>query len=162
MYFPPVNTQGDVGSVKMKLDIDWPALTGDADVALALNDVVQCFKLPGWVKLLSAYLDNSVDLDDHATPTLDLDILVTDGTTTKQLLNGGTTAGQVGRTTAASDFDADGIDFVTDNGDYIVILKAIAAAAGDAAASAKTKLMVEYTRVMQGSEGIKDLPSPNP
>lgn len=162
---PAVNTQGDVGRVPVKIEIDWEALTGDASIALTDGDIVKAFKVPGWVKILRASIDNNVDLDDGGN-TLDIDVKITDGATTKTIINGGTTTGGAGLVdsddSSAYASGVDGIDFVTDNGDYYVYLEVIATATGDATASAKTKLLVEYTRVLTGTEGTRDFPSPIP
>lgn len=167
-YQPSVNTQGDQGVVRRTCTIDWVALTGDATYAIAIDDIVKLFTLPAFVKISRAKIDNSVDLDDGSS-TLDIDIKITDGASspiTKTLLNGGTATGAAGIVDSddASQFASgvDGINYVTVNGDFYVYLHAIAAANGDAAASAVSVVTVEYSRTLEGGEGIRDFPSSTP
>ena len=162
-----VNTQGTPGIVRRTISIDLPTLTGDADYKLALNDTIKCFPLPGWVKIERGMIRTNVDLDDHGTPSLELDLQITDGTTTKTLLDNGTGVFDTGNP-AIVDSDAvepstiNALYWVTDNGSYYAQLKAIAAAAGDAASSAVIYVTVEYSRVLEGDEGNRTFPDATP
>lgn len=160
-----VKQQGDVGNVCRSVEIDWPTLTGSATYQTVINDIVKLFQIPAFVKIKRAVIDNNVDLDNGAN-TLDLDLQLTDGTTTKTALNGGTAAGQAGivDSDASSQYAAgvDGINYVTPNGNFWLQLKAIAAGTNPMVASAKTTVTLEYTRLLEASEGIRDWPTPTP
>jgi len=159
---PAVSANTFPGVVRRAVSIDLEELTGDASYAFVINDIVKVFKLPPLAKILYGRLvSGDVALDDHATPTLDLDVIVTDGTTTKTLVNGGTAINQAD-VTAVTDLDADNAYlYVTTDDDFYVAVKAIAAAAGDAAADATFIVDVEYTGILEPGEtpasGFDDL-----
>jgi hypothetical protein len=159
---PPVNTQGSPALIARTVKIDWPLVTGDATYAFIINDTIKAMKIPAFVRLLGAALYNSVDLDD-GTGVAELDVLITDGTTTKTLLDGGTATSAVGNVSSLDTHTVatDGIGFVTDNGDYYVYLKAIVAANGDAGSSAVSYLTVYYTPTIECFAG-RDFPDPIP
>ena len=157
--------QGTLGTIARSTEITWATLTNDATYQTVINDVVKVFKLPAGAKIKRVVLDNSLDLDSGGN-ALDIDIQLTDGTTTKTALNGGTAAGAAGifDSDAASQYASgvDGINYVTPNGDFYLQLKAIAAGTGDITAAAKSTVTVEYTPCVEGGEYIRDWPSPNP
>lgn len=141
------------GVIKRAYSINLEEATNDATYAFAINDIIKVFHLPPYVKVLNARLvSGDVALDDHATPTLDLDVIVTDGTTTKTAVNGGTAINQAD-ITASMDLDADNAYlFVTTDADFYVALKAIAASAGDATADATVVVEIEYTGILEPGE----------
>lgn len=63
-------------------------LTSDDNVAA---NTVRIFRLPKGAKLLPGWYIEAEDADTNATPTLDMDLVVTDGTTSYVIINGGTT-----------------------------------------------------------------------
>lgn len=160
-----VKHQGDVGNVCRSVEIDWAALTGDATYQTVINDVVKLFQIPAFVKIKRCKIDNSLDLDSGGN-TLELDAIITDGTTSKTLINGGVTTGAAGLVDSddSSQYASgvDGINYVPLNGDFYLTLKVIAAGTGDITAAAKTTVTLEYTRLLESGEGVRDWPTPNP
>lgn len=141
------------GSIKRAVSVNLEQATNDATYAFAQNDLIKVFHLPPYVKVLHARLvTTATELDDHATPTLDLDLVVSNGTVTKTAVNGGTAINQA-NVTATMDYDTDdAYMFCTPNGEYYVALKAIAASAGDAEANASIIVEFEYTNVLELGE----------
>lgn len=120
-----------------------------------INDVIKVFKLPQGAKLLPGWGIECDDLDAGATPTLTLSLAVTDGTTTKTIIDG-STAGQAGGitydSTSSVGQQADVMGFVTTNDDFYVYVLAKAAAAGACAASSKLKVWCSYTLDTEAGE----------
>lgn len=153
---PAVVAQGFPGVIDVTYEQDLEDLTSDASYAFIINDVIKFFKLPANAVLLYSRLETDV-LDDHATPTLVLDVLVTDGTTTKVMYEAASTlssaGGEIHDSRTSLNAPADGtegpredvVGFITTNNDFYVAVKATTAAAGDAAADAKIKLSFGYT-----------------
>lgn len=141
------------GVIKRAYSINLANTTNDSTYAFVINDIIKVFQLPAYAKVLNAKLvSGDVALDDHATPTLDLDVIVSDGTTTKTAVNGGTAINQAD-VTATMDLDADNAYlFVTTDDDFYVAVKAIAAAAGDATADATLAVEIEYTMALEPGE----------
>lgn len=121
--------------------------------ALVINDVIKFFKLPPGAKLLGASIE-AEDIDTHATPTITLSLIVTNGTTTKTVIDG-STVGQGGGIVFAES-DATGAaqtgwkGYVCNGKDWYVGVKvkaaAATAAAGDIIAS------IRYTKDTEGGE----------
>lgn len=142
------------GRITRQVTIDWVDVTGDADYAFIINDVVKAFKVPPKAKILGAKLSNKVDLDDGAS-TLELDVQLTDGTITKTLIDGGTTTGTLATVReGAAPATEDAIGYVTSDDDFWIQLKAIAASNGDAAANAVSILEVSYTMILEPGEYV--------
>ena len=141
------------GVIKRAYSANLEDTTADATYAFIINDLIKFYQLPPYVKVLdAAIVSGDAALDDHATPTLDLDVLVSDGTTTKTAVNGGTAINQA-NVTANMDKDADNAYlFVTTNDDFYVALKAIAASAGDAASGATVAVEISYTGLLEPGE----------
>lgn len=162
-----VNTQGTPGIVRRTVNFDLGTLTGTDEYKLLINDVIRLFPIPGWVKIERGIIRTTADLDDHATPALQFDLQITDGTTTKTLLDNGTGVFDTG---AAAIVDTDTKDpstinalyWVTDNGSYHAQLKAIAGANGDSTSGADIYVTVEYSRVLEGDEGNRTFPDATP
>lgn len=161
----PVFAAGFPGVIDRTATFHLGTLTGDASYAFIINDIIKCFKLPQGAKVLYGRIECD-DLDDHATPTLELDLLFTDGTTHYTLVNGGTvaTTGGIMDSRDATYGNIDSVGVVTDDADWYVYLKAIVAAAGDAAAAPDDKIVVTvgYTQAVESDEYIRDFPTPNP
>lgn len=153
---PAVFAAGFPGVIDVTYSATLEAITGDATYAFIINDVIKFFKLPPHAVLLYARIEAD-QLDDHATPTLVLDVLVTDGTTTKVLLEAltdfGNAAGEIADSRNSLVAPADGtegpgvdaVGYETTNDDFYAAVKAIAAAAGDAESSASITLSIGYT-----------------
>lgn len=152
------------------LDLLYGLTDGTAATTLELNDVIKFFKLPANAKILFGRIACE-DLDSHATPTITLDLLVTDGTTTKYVFNA-STIGQAGGFVDSRDAAASGVVHelssntainytLPDNEvDWYVALKVSAApatAAGDAIA-----VSIGYTHCLENSDFDRDFPTPNP
>lgn len=162
---PVLSPQGCGDLIARQFVIDWPTLTSDATYALVINDTVEMCDLPAFVKLYGGTIANTVDLDD-GTSVAELDLIVSDGTTTYTILDGGTTTGAAGALTSLNGDVAThaGLYSVTDNGDYKLYVKAVAAANGDMASSAKTYVTIYYSGALEGNEtgANRDFPSPIP
>lgn len=121
--------------------------------ALVTNDVIKFFKLPVGAKLLGGHIE-SEDLDTDATPAITLSLIVTNGTTTKTLIDGGTVGQGGGIVFAESDATGaaqTGWKGYVCNGDgwYVAVkvkLQADAAQAGDIQAG------IRYTKNTEGGE----------
>lgn len=149
---PAVGANTFPGVIKRALKVELATATSDTSYAFVINDIIKVFALPPYVKILSGKMVTNGETDDHATPTVDLDLIVTDGSTTKTLVNGGTGMSE-DNVTATTDFDADdAYMFVTTTDDWYVAIKAIAAAAGDAATGADITVEVEYTGLLEAGE----------
>lgn len=98
----------------------------------ALN-VIRLIRLPKNAKLLPLgwYIETE-DADTGATPTLDMDLVVTDGTTTHTIINAGTlfqSAGKAFDQTSTSGQQSGWVNFVTTNSNFAVGLLVNTAAA---------------------------------
>ncbi len=117
----------------------------------AVNDVYKIAKLPKGAKLVTGWMLEVPDIDTNATPTATLDVIVTDGTTTKTVINA-TTAGQAGGInydhTATFGVQTGVMGFVTTNDDFYVALKFSAAAATYAAGI--VKIQFRYSTDLEG------------
>lgn len=125
-------------------------------------DVVKFFKLPVNAKIVNGGFFCG-ELDTNASPTLTLELQVTNGTTTKKLLDGCTTGATVqsydatvaGVTALAASVVGE-VDygswkgFVTDDDNYYVAIVADAAPA--TAASANLQVYIEYTMVTEAGQ----------
>lgn len=161
----PVFAAGFPGVIDRTATFHVGALTGDASYAFIINDIIKCFKLPQGSKILYGRVETDA-LDDAGTPALELDLMFTDGTTHYTLVNGSTVAGSGGITDSrdATYGNIDSVGVVTDDADWYVYLKAIAASVGDAAAAPDDKIVVSvgYTQAVESDEYIRDFPTPNP
>jgi len=151
------------GVIDRTVEIDLEAVTADATYAFIINDVIKVCRLPQGAKLLYGRLECD-DLDDDGTPTVELDLSVTDGTTTYILVNGtGTTIAEAGGALdSRSTMVTDVVGSVLANPDFYLQVKCRAAATGDAGASAKIKATVGYTMAVESNEYNRDFPSPIP
>lgn len=151
-FVPAVGANTFPGVIKRAYAVELSEATNDTSYAFIINDIIKVFALPPYVKILSGKMVTNGETDDHATPTVDLDLIVSDGTTTKTLVNGGTAMSE-DNVTATTDFDADdAYMYVTPTDDFYVAIKAIAAAAGDAATGADITCEVEYTGLTEPGE----------
>ena len=133
--------------------VDLDSLTGDTSYAFIINDVIKLFKIPPYAKIVDGFVGSADDLDDHATPTLELNLQITDGSTTKTLVDQGVWAGSATLTRAgAAPATEDAINYVTTDNDFYAQLKAIAASAGDAATTSEIDVMVAYTMNLEPGE----------
>lgn len=127
-------------------------VSGDTTPAFAQDDIIKVFQLPPYVKILEGKLVTNGQTDDHATPTIDIDLVITNATVTKTLVNGGTGMSE-DNVTATTDFDADdAYMFVTPNDDYYAAVKFIAAAAGDIDSGADLTVEIKYTGCLELGE----------
>lgn len=115
-------------------------------------DHVRFFKLPKNVKI--AFIGaHSTDIDTHGTPTCDFNVILSDGSTDKILIEG--TANAIAET-GGSDLgqlvtvatNEPGIGFVTDSDDWYVALDWITACATAAAGTITVACI--YTTVLDG------------
>lgn len=140
------------GVVARAYSVNVEEATNDATYAFAINDVIKVFAIPPYVKILNGRLvSGDVDLDDGGN-TVDFDLIITDGSTTKTLVNGGTAIGQANATAEMDPDTDDAFMFVTTSDDFYVAIKAIAAATGDCAADATIAAVVEYTSLLEPGE----------
>lgn len=144
---PALYHRGTISPIVRTVWFELANLTGAAGSAadpLETNDLIKLFKLPPDVEILSGRMD--FEALDSAT-SLDLNLVVTDGTTTKSIFDALTTAPRAGgvATTEAlasvegvlSAFDSgSAIGFVTDNDNYYVAIDVDAGAAGAGAGDA--------------------------
>lgn len=114
------------------------------------DDHHRFFKLPKNVKIGFAQIA-STDLDTHATPTIDFDLLLTDGTTEKILIEG--TANLIGQTGGVDNgylisaaTNEPGFGFVTTSHDWYVAVDFKAAAATFASGTIIVSIL--YTTVL--------------
>lgn len=172
-YSGPVSATWFPGVIDRSVALDLDNLIGPDGTALTTieaNDVVKVFRLPPNIKVLFGRIDCE-DLDAHATPTVTMELQVTDGTTTKYIFND-TTIGQTGGFVDSRDagansvldaFDADtAIGYVIPDGetDWYLALKfsaAVATVSGDG-----IRVDIGYTFAVENSEFDRDFPTPNP
>jgi len=133
----------------------WAEYSLGSSFTFVVNDVIKFFKLPAGAKVITGWGIEADDLDANATPTLTLSLAITDGTTTKTIIDG-SIAGQAGGfcydSTGTYGQQADVMGFVTTNDDFYVYLLAKAAAAGACAAASKVKVWVTYTLDTEAGE----------
>lgn len=133
----------------------WFAHDIGSSFTFVINDKVKFFKLPAGAKIVPGWGIEADDLDAGATATLTLSLAITDGTTTKTIIDG-SVAGQAGGVcydhTATYGQQADVMGFVTTNDDFYVYVLAKAAAAGAGAASSKLKVWCTYTLDTEAGE----------
>lgn len=174
-YFSgPVSLTNFPGVIDRSVEIDLDTLIGADGTAastLEANDVIKIFKLPTNAKILYGRLECE-DLDGHATPTIELDLRVTDGTTTKYLFDGITTVAQAGGVIDTRDAAGTGnvnaytsnsaIGYVIPDGevDWYLDLKCITAPA--TAQNDQIRVSIGYTFAVENSEFDRDFPTPNP
>jgi hypothetical protein len=174
-YFSgPVFATNYPGVIDRSAFIDLDTLIGPdgtAATTLEANDVIKIFKLPPNAKILGGRVECE-DLDSHATPTLEFDLQVTDGTTTKLIFDGITTVAQAGGFIDSSDAGGTGvlnafstnsaIGYVTPDGetDWYLALKCITAPA--TAQNDGIRVCVRYTFAVENEEFDRDFPTPNP
>lgn len=145
---PALYHRGTISPIVRTVLFELANLTGAAGSAadpLETNDLIKLMKLPPDVEILSARFDCE-DLES-STGALDINLVVTNGTTTKYLFEALTTAPRAGGVATTEDlgsvegvysaFDTDSaIGFVTDNDNYYVAIDvdagATAAGSGDA------------------------------
>lgn len=170
-YSGPVQLTNFPGVIERSRTLDLDLLIGpdgtDA-TPLEANDVIKIFKLPVNAKILYGVIESEA-LDGHATPTLDVDLQVTDGTTTKLLFDGATIvqgggradtrdAGATGEMHAFSSNSA--VGYVLDNADYYLALKCMNAPA--TFQNDQIRVSVGYTMAVENEELDRDIPSQNP
>lgn len=147
-----------VRSFTVDLD-DLVGAAGGGAKPLEANDVIKFFKVPPDVRFTYGRID--VEALDNATSST-IDLLVTNGTTTKYFINAST----IGRSSAAGfgttdDAAASGvvsavgsnpaIGFVTDNDNYYVAVKCSAAPAGDGGGD-NIHVMVKYISNLESGQ----------
>ena len=146
-------------SVKFAL-ADLLGAAGSAADPLETSDVIKIFKLPPDVKILGARFDCG-DLES-STGALELDLVITNGTTTKYLFDGLTTAPRAGgsaHTDALTSvegvlhaFEAtSAVLWVTDNDNYYVAINVVAGATA-AGADDDIAVSVQYTSALESNE----------
>jgi len=122
----------------------------DLAVGTTINDVYKFFKLPRGAKLLGAYIEHE-ELDSHATPTLSLSMIITDGTTTYTPIAaylGGSAAGYVDTESATYGQQAGWRGKVLGTENFYVSVKVIAASATQVAAP-NIQVGIKYTTDVQ-------------
>lgn len=141
------------GMITRLLNIDLVDLTGNATYTFIINDTIDAAKLPPYAKIVDGYLGSAQDLDTNVTPTLELNLLITDGTTTKTLVDQGVWSGaaQITRAGGAPATET-AIGFVTTNADFKAQIKAIAGGASAAAATAFVLAAVSYVMNLEPGE----------
>lgn len=158
---PAVYSRNTVGEIVRNVKVDLDLLVGAAGSSgcnpLEANDVIKLFKLPPDVKITFGRLDSEA-LDSSTSLTVDL--IVTDGTTTKYLFNASTIAragGFVSTEDAAASgvidaFDSNpAIGYVIPDDDFYVALKCSAAPAG-AGAGDQFMATVKYVSALEAGE----------
>lgn len=157
---PAVYVRNTVAPIVRSTKFELANLTGIAGSAadpIETNDVFKIFKMPPDVKVIRAKVAS--EALDSAT-SLDMDLQLTNGTTTKDLFNGLTVvrAGGIASSEDASvtglitEFTANsGIGWVIDNDNYWIQLKAIAGSAGAGAGDGIT-VRVEYVSALESDE----------
>lgn len=170
-YFrqPPVFAANFPGLIDRSATLDMDTIVGpdgtDAN-PLEADDVVKVFKLPQGTKIVYGGIEAEA-LDSGNTLTLDL--IVTDGTTTKLIFDE-CTIGQAGGAAFSRDVSAAGeqdafdtnsaIGFVTDNGDYYVALRC--GVAPTTPGNDGIRVTVGYTMCTELDEGNRSFPDPIP
>lgn len=143
-------------SVKFAL-ADIIGAAGSAADPLETSDIIKIFKLPPDVKLIGAKLHTN-DLDSGTTLTLDL--LVTNGTTTKYFFKdhvvgqagGAADTSYVSGSTVYDAFDTNSaVGWVVDNDNYELRLVVSAGATG-AGSGDDIFVLVEYTSALESNE----------
>lgn len=136
---PPSYHEGTI-TVSYKWD-------GGSNPLGVLNDILRFFKLPRNAKLLDGSIEIEA-IDTHATPTGELSVLVTDGTTTYTL-----DSAIPSETAALIRFDGTGWlgEVLTGTGQWRAEVKATTAAA-TAAASPYIALTLSYTMDLAAGE----------
>lgn len=137
---------------------------------LEADDVIKFFKLPAFAKILYGRIDCE-DLDSNATPTLALDLVVSDGTTTKYIFNA-STIGQTGGAVDSRDAGANGVQDAFDSGSAVGYVLPdfetdwyVAVVCDTAAATFQNdglRATIGYTMALENDEGVRSFPTPNP
>lgn len=161
----PVFAAGFPGVIDRTSTIDVADTTGDDTYTFIINDVVKCFKMPQGAKILYGRLECD-DLDDNVSPTLELDLIITDGTTTYTLISGASStiaeAGGVADTRTSVTL-ADVIGKVLTNPNFYAAVKVRTAATGDPADdTAKIIVSVGYSLNVESDEYQRTFPTSNP
>ena len=143
-------------SVKFAL-ADITGAAGSAADPLETSDVIKIFKLPPDVKVIGAQFHSNA-LDSGSA--LVLDLVVANGTTTKQLFTG-LTVGRAGGGVSSHDaattgfidaFDSNaGIGWVIDNDNYYLALNVTTGSTG-AGAGDDIYVTVQYTSALESNE----------
>lgn len=170
-YFrqPPVFAANFPGVINRSATLDMDLIVGpdgtDAN-PLEADDVVKLFKLPYGAKILDGAIEAEA-LDSGNTLTLDL--IVSDGTTTKLIFDE-CTIGQAGGRADSRDAGATGelsaftsdsaIGFVTSNGDFYVALRC--GTAPTTPGNDGVRVSVSYTMCTELDEANRSFPSPIP
>lgn len=160
---PALYHRGTISPIVRSVSFELANLTGAAGSAadpLETSDVIKLFKLPPDVEILSARFDCE-DLES-STGALDLNLIITNGTTSKFLFEALTTAPRAGGSASTEDlssvegvfsaFDANSaIGWVTDNDNYYVAITvdagATAAGSGDA-----IRVVVTYKAALESNQ----------
>ena len=160
---PALYHRGTISPIVRSVSFELANLTGAAGSAadpLETSDVIKLFKLPPDVEILGGRFDCE-DLES-STGALDLNVVVTNGTTSKFLFEALTTAPRAGGVATTEDlgsvegvfsaFDANSaIGFVTDNDNYYVAITvdagATAAGSGDG-----IRVVVYYKAALESNQ----------
>lgn len=145
-------------SVKFAL-ADITGAAGSAADPLETSDVIKLFKLPPDVKILSAKADFG-DLES-STGALEIDLVVTNGTTTKYLFDGLTTVPRAAGSVNSADASVTGfvhaftansaIGWVVDNDNYYVAINVVTGATASGADD-DIYVSVQYTSALESNE----------
>lgn len=154
---PAINVRGFPGVIERHYSMDLASVTGDASYALVADDVFKFFKLPANARISYARVETDV-IDDGGTAAT-LDVIVSDGTTTKVLMDEiptSQTLGSKGDTRDVEDstvcYQADTIGFVTTNSNFYVAVRCGTGPTGDAATSAQIKLTFGYVLSLEDGQ----------
>lgn len=157
---PALYTRNNLAPITRTVKFALADLTGAAGSAadpLETSDVIKIFKLPPDVKIIGAQFHSNA-LDSGSS--LDLDLVVTNGTTTKYLFDGitvGRAGGGISTHDAATTGFMDAFDtnsavgWVVDNDNYYLALNVVAGSAG-AGTGDDIYITVSYTSALESNE----------
>lgn len=157
---PALYTRNNLAPITRSVKFALADLTGAAGSAadpLETSDVIKIFKLPPDVKIIDAQFHSNA-LDSGSS--LDLDLVVTNGTTTKYLFDGitvGRAGGGISTHDAATTGFMDAFDtnsavgWVIDNDNYYLALNVAAGSAG-AGTGDDIYITVSYTSALESNE----------
>lgn len=154
---PAINVRGFPGVIERHYSMDLAAVTGDASYALVAADIFKFFKLPANARVSYARVETDV-IDDGGTAAT-LDVIVSDGTTTKVIMDEITTSQTLGSKADTRDigagtvfYQADTIGYVTTNSNFYVAVRCGTGPTGDAATDAQIKLTFGYVLSLEDGQ----------
>ena len=152
------------------LDTIYGLTDGTDATPLEANDLLKWFRLPNLAKMLYARVDVE-DLDSDASPAITLDVIVSNGTTTKYFFDESTIAqgggfadsrvpGTAGVKNAVDADTAVGFVIPPDGTQWYIAVKVGTAA--DVFQNDAIGLTVGYTMALNNADYVRDVPTTNP